>query len=119
MDESSSPRPDADDDEAGDETLVVAVTRSGGFAGLTRVWKAAPREDEASRWRDLISRCPWDERPAEDARGADRFRWSIHATCRPDEDRTADLPDRALIGPWRELVDAVREWSDERRDRAD
>ena len=56
-------------------------------------------------------RCPWDERLDLDPRGADRFQWSIRAQCAPDEEREADLPDRAVTGPWRELVDAVREWS--------
>jgi hypothetical protein len=109
-------RPEADEGSGiPSPTLLVAVTRTGGFAGLTRQWKAEPGEDEASDWVALISRCPWDEPVVEaDRRGADRFQWNIHATCGPDEDRTADLPDGALTGAWRELVDAVREWSDGR-----
>lgn len=130
MDETSSPQPDGPDASAlgsadasagesrdhseGESTsdtaaLVVAVTRTGGIAGIERVWTAEPREDEASVWADLIARCPWDDTARPDVRGADRFLWNIHARCGPD-DREADLPDRALTGAWRDLVDAVREW---------
>lgn len=122
---SSPPRDDAEPQESGGDPgapgrdaeretdpPVVAVTRSGGFAGLTKVWTAEPRPEEAPVWVDLIERCPWDEPVDRDAGGADRFVWSIHATCGRDDDRTADLPDRALLGPWRALVDAVREWNE-------
>src|SRR4051812_21346893 len=112
MDETSSPEAD-EGSSIPLPALLVAVTRTGGFAGMTRRWTAEPREDEASEWVTLISRCPWDE-PADEAdrRGADRFQWNIHATCGPDQDHRADLPDGALTGAWRELVDAVRGWSD-------
>ena len=108
MDETSSPEPDP---APADPALVVAVTRTGGFAGLTRRWTAEPREDEAPVWIDLIARCPWDERADVEPGGADRFVWRIRAQCLPDEEREADLPDRAVTGPWRDLVDAVREWT--------
>lgn len=114
MSESRSPRPDGGSSD-GSPLLVVAVKRTGGFAGLTKVWTAQPREDEASTWVALISRCPWDDPVDGDQRGADRFQWNIHAQCGPDEDREAELPDRALTGPWRELVDAVRDWTDGNR----
>jgi hypothetical protein len=115
MDESSNPQPD-EGSALPVAALVVAVTRTGGLAGLTRSWTAEPREEEASAWIALISRCPWDD-PAggADRRGADRFQWSIRARCAPDEDHTADVPDGALTGAWRDLVDAVREWSDAQR----
>ncbi|WP_345801977.1 protealysin inhibitor emfourin [Microbacterium sp. AZCO] len=93
-------------------TLVVAVTRTGGFAGLTKQWRAEPREDEASVWISLISRCPWDDPAERDMRGADRFQWNIRAQCGDEDDREAELADSAVTGPWRELVDAVRDWND-------
>jgi len=99
--------------------LLVAVTRTGGFAGMTRVWKAEPPKDEATAWIALIDRCPWDQRPDLDPRGADRFQWSIRAQCAPDREREADLPDSAVTGPWRELVDAVRAWTTDRPQSAD
>ncbi|MEU1972422.1 protealysin inhibitor emfourin [Microbacterium sp. NPDC019599] len=108
MDQTRSPEPDGPTESP---ALVVAVTRTGGFAGLTRVWTAEPREDEASTWIALIGRCPWDETLDLDPQGADRFQWSIRARCGPDDDREAELPDRAVQGPWRELVDAVRDWA--------
>lgn len=111
MEDTSSPQPD-DGLPREQSALVIAVTRTGGLAGLTKVWTAEPREDEAPVWVDLIDRCPWDAPIDGDPRGADRFVWNIHATCGPAEDRRADLPDRAVTGPWRELVDAVRDWSD-------
>ena len=113
MNQTRRPEPD---DERHDVAapLLVAVTRTGGFAGLTRVWKAEPPEDEAPQWIALIDRCPWDERTDRDARGADRFQWSIRAQLDADAAREADLPDSALTGPWRELVDAVRAWTTER-----
>ena len=112
-------RPEPDDEPNGDAApLLVAVTRTGGFAGLTRAWKAQPPEDEASEWIALIDRCPWDECADQDPRGADRFQWSIRAQFRTDGVREADLPDSALTGPWRELVDAVRAWTSDRSQHA-
>ena len=117
MDHTGSPEPD---EEATDSSvpLLVAVTRTGGFAGITRIWTAEPPEDEASEWIALIARCPWDEPLDLDLRGADRFQWSIRAQCAPDDEREAELPDSAVTGPWRELVDAVRAWRMERPQRA-
>ena len=45
-----------------------------------------------------------------DAGGADRFVWNIEAHCGPRQ-KQAELPDRAVQGPWRELVDEVRAFS--------
>jgi hypothetical protein len=113
MDQTGRPEPDRK--PAGAEApLLVAVTRTGGFAGIPRVWKAEPPEDQAPEWITLIDRCPWDEHPDRDTRGADRFQWSIRAKCAPDQEREADLPDSAVTGPWRDLVDAVRAWTSDR-----
>lgn len=85
--------------------VVIAVVRTGGIAGIRRRWRVEPDPDEAGDWIALIERCPWDEAPG--GSGADRFVWSIRVRT-PSERREQELPDDALDGPWRELVDAVR-----------
>ncbi len=123
-----SPDGDGAATEAAVQPVEVAVKRTGGFAGLTKQWRAEPAAAEASVWIDLIAQCPWDapgtpgdaER-GEAARGdgaggrppagADTFTWWIHARCGDEDEREAELPDDALVGAWRDLVDAVREWS--------
>lgn len=113
-----------------DAPVEVAVTRSGGFAGITRRWRAEPPPAEASQWRELIGQCPWDAAPAvrsgkgsetdgipvadtgtKERPGADRFVWGIYARCGEDVERETELADDELVGAWRELVDAVREWN--------
>ncbi|MET0736177.1 MAG: protealysin inhibitor emfourin [Microbacterium sp.] len=92
------------------QPLLVAVTvvRTGGIAGTRREWRAEPPAEEAPRWIELIEECPWDAAVELSAsRGADRFVWRIDARCGPRE-RGAELPDSAVHGPWRELVDHVR-----------
>jgi hypothetical protein len=94
---------------ADDLRVIVTVTRSGGIAGIRRSWRAQAEEDAASRWIARIEECPWDaveqSRPAE---GADRFMWDVNARC-GEEARRAELADSDVQGPWRELIDAVRE----------
>lgn len=41
----------------------------------------------------------------------DGFVWFIRATWSGTDPREAELPDDAVVGAWRDLVDAVREWS--------
>ncbi|MGP3535378.1 protealysin inhibitor emfourin [Microbacterium sp. RD1] len=89
-------------------SVVVTVVRSGGIAGMRRQWQAAPDPDEAPRWRAMVESCPWDD-PGTDAGGADRFIWSIRADDGDDVAREAEVPDSHLEGPWRTLVDAVRD----------
>jgi len=125
------PEPDApspDPPGAADPTpaVEVDVARTGGIAGITRRWSAQPPESEASEWISLIDRCPWNEAPspagAEDRQSAptappratpmpDGFVWIIRATCSRADPREAELPDDEVVGAWRELVDAVRDWS--------
>ena len=89
-----------------DAQVVIAVVRTGGIAGIRRQWRVEAASDDAVEWVDLIDRCPWDQE-TESGRGADRFMWSIRART-PSERRERELPDSALDGPWRALVDAVR-----------
>ncbi|MEI3843125.1 MULTISPECIES: protealysin inhibitor emfourin [Microbacterium] len=87
--------------------VVVIVIRTGGIAGIPRRWRAMPAPDEEERWISLVERCPWDA-PDRDEPGADRFRWRIEART-PAGRRERELPETQLDGPWRTLVDAVRE----------
>ena len=116
--EPDAPKPDA--------PIEVDVARTGGFAGITRRWTALPPPDEASEWISLIDSCPWDEAPTPtpDERPAnpsavvahrdpvpDGFMWWIRASWSGAFTKEAELPDDAITGAWRELVDAVREWN--------
>ena len=96
-------------DDTGNLVVVVTVTRTGGIAGLRRMWRAEAGADDAATWITLIEGCPWDALRFERfAAGADRFMWSVDARCGPEK-RQAELADSAVQGPWRELIDAVRE----------
>lgn len=98
----------AADDTAGGRTLVeITVVRSGGFAGLVRIWRVRAPADAEPRWIALIDACDWDGGGDAPGRGADRYQWDIEASAPPARHR-AQVPDDALRGPWRELVDAVR-----------
>jgi hypothetical protein len=37
--------------------------------------------------------------------------WWIRARCGDDLDRETELPDAEVVGAWRQLVDAVRDWN--------
>ncbi|WP_111721503.1 protealysin inhibitor emfourin [Homoserinimonas sp. OAct 916] len=54
----------------------------------------------------LIKRAPWDAETDESS-GADRFTWQIRAQYGPRE-HTAELPEHAVQGPWRDLIEEVR-----------
>jgi hypothetical protein len=102
---------DPTSDDAGGPQPAVAVTviRTGGFAGLRRTWRAEADERDAPHWITLIEGCPWDAVESGDAAaGADLFVWRLKARC-GHERREAELADPDVQGPWRELIDAVRE----------
>lgn len=105
MTEQPSPDP-----TAAQSAVEVDVARTGGVAGMTRRWSAQPPEAEASEWISLIDRCPWDDAGRDDA-VADGFVWFIRATWSGTDAREVELPDGAVVGAWRELVEAVREWN--------
>ncbi|GAA1985595.1 protealysin inhibitor emfourin [Microbacterium pumilum] len=89
--------------------VAVTVIRSGGFAGLRRTWRAEAGEDEAPHWVTLIEGCPWDAvRIGTGPAGADLFMWRLDVRC-GDRRRAAELADPEVRGPWRDLIDAVRE----------
>ncbi|MET4640131.1 protealysin inhibitor emfourin [Mycetocola sp. 2940] len=105
--------------------MKVTVTRSGGFAGIARRWQVSvEQEPDEESWIMLLRRLPWDEVPQEPAQ-PDRYLYRIN--CEPRQDgqddgersnrresaiaqpREAVIPEQRLTGPWRELVDRVRE----------
>lgn len=83
--------------------MRVTVTRSGGFAGLTRVWSVRIEEqpDEA-QWRELLEQLPWDSAD-ESTDDPDRFVYRVNC-----ESRESTISEQNLSGPWRELVEKVQ-----------
>ncbi|MEV4687722.1 hypothetical protein [Microbacterium sp. LWH3-1.2] len=127
------PSPDATASSAAPPAVEVDIARTGGIAGITRRWSAQPPVAEAPQWITLIDRCPWgeagtstgehdDDAPAAPPRSAPRrrdpmpdgFVWFIRATWSGADAREAELPDDEVVGAWRELVDAVRDWNRQR-----
>lgn len=92
--------------------MKISVERTGGIAAMTRVWTVDAKTDTArNQWQPLVEACPWDAVPrtpraaAEKFSGAqpDRFIYSIRAG-----QHRAALPEQAVTGPWRVLVDSAR-----------
>ncbi|MGO4120382.1 protealysin inhibitor emfourin [Arthrobacter sp. YAF16] len=90
--------------------MKITVQRSGGVAGMERVWSVqAVTPDDRDQWQPLIEACPWDDLPGPAAAESggipqpDRFVYRIRAG-----QRRATLPERDLVGPWRTLVDSMR-----------
>jgi|GEM_PF-488741 len=92
--------------------VVIRVTRSGGVAGIRRTWSVESAESDG--WAPLVDGCPWSDEPKSyepESHGPDRFVWFIEVRA-PEPARAAQLPDAAVQGPWRRLVDRVREQGD-------
>jgi hypothetical protein len=97
--------------------MKIKVERTGGIAAITRVWTVDARTDsDLSQWQPLVEACPWDSVPSTPRAAAaafsapqpDRFLYSITAG-----QRRAALPEQALTGPWRVLVDTARAAAEE------
>jgi hypothetical protein len=86
--------------------LSILVVRSGGFAGISQQWRVEAHDD-AQEWLELVRACPWGA-VGQDAASRDRFVWRIEAHL-PRAVHRASVPDAHLVGPWRELVDRVKE----------
>jgi hypothetical protein len=84
--------------------VAIRVTRSGGVTGMLRVWRVESFDPDG--WQPLVDACPWDDGPRPAT--PDRFVWRIEVRA-PEPTREAELPETAVEGPWRELVDRVRE----------
>lgn len=93
---------------ANDERFAIVVVRSGGIAGLSKQWRAEPDPERAPHWRELVDSCPWDAPPAQ-ASGADRYQWRIEVRRGDAAVHQARLTDGQIAGPWRMLVDEVRQ----------
>ncbi len=98
------PQPEAEN--AG--RLIIIVVRSGGIAGLSTQWRAEADAADAPRWRELVEKCPWDA-ASEPSPGADRYQWRIEVHHDETPVHRARLGDGQVRGPWRTLVDEVRE----------
>lgn len=84
--------------------MKITVTRSGGFAGLTRVWSVeVSNHPDGEQWKELIDRLPWDQN---DPTSEEPDRYSYRVRCDRNE---ATISERGLTGPWRELLDRVRQ----------
>ena len=83
------------------------MSRTGGMAGMTRTWSVRVDDaaDDRADWDALLAECPWGE-PAPPTPGTDRFVYLVRAG-----DREARLGEAAVDGPWRRLVDRVRDAS--------
>ncbi len=98
--------------------MKISVERTGGIAAMTRVWTVEAQSETAiNQWQPIVEACPWDAVPrtpraaaAEYEGQPDRFIYSIRAG-----DRRAALPERAVTGPWRVLVDSARAAAEESR----
>lgn len=84
----------------------ILVVRSGGFAGLREQWQV-DAHDDVEEWLALVRACPWGVIGRDEA-SRDRFVWRIEARL-PRTVRTASVPDALLVGPWRALVERVKE----------
>ncbi len=89
--------------------MDVIVSRSGGLAGIRLVWKVQV-DDRPDRddWVLLLRGIPWDDVPPQPPE-PDRYTYRIQ--CPPHD---ATLAERQLTGPWRVLVDRVRESTEPR-----
>ena len=95
--------------------MKITVQRSGGIAALTRIWSVdAVSPDDKNRWVPIVEACPWDEAKsqAQASNEPDRFMYSIRAG-----QRRATLPERAVTGPWQELVECAKAEGSESRGR--
>lgn len=92
--------------------MRVEVTRSGGFAGISRGWQAdVDDQPDKDKWLILIDDLPWDDVPAQPSE-PDRYTWIIRIAPRAEADEPAHeaaLPEQALTGGWKELVDRVQD----------
>ena len=80
------------------------MTRTGGFAGLTATWTVLVDEQpDSDEWTRLVAALPLapGNKPAPQP---DRYVYRIQVAR-----RQVTLPEQALDGPWRELVDRVQE----------
>ncbi|KZX20044.1 Protease PrtS precursor [Rathayibacter tanaceti] len=84
--------------------MDVIVSRSGGFAGLRRVWRVDVEQQPDERaWRELLGSLPWDDADGDSPGRPDRFVYEIRV-----QTHRVRLGESELDGAWRELVDRVK-----------
>lgn len=84
--------------------MRITVVRTGGVAGIRREWTVVvEQQPDAASWRELLEHVPWEAPPAQDGR-PDRYVYLIRSA-----QYEVQLGESALDGPWRELVERVRD----------
>ena len=105
--------------DGGGHELRITVARSGGIVGIGPTWAVTvSAEADVDSWLSLVESCPWDPpeigaREAGEAApiggGVDRFVYTIRVFLPTEEERDARVPEQHLDGPWRDLVDRVKD----------
>ncbi|MCC3265749.1 hypothetical protein MUG94_15315 [Arthrobacter gengyunqii] len=84
--------------------MKIVVIRTGGFAGLTRIWSTHVSTEEAEQqWLPLLQEPP-PQKPA----GSDRFVYEISVGP-----AAVTLPEHCVQGKWRDLVERARKGGEE------
>lgn len=84
--------------------MKVVVTRSGGFTGLSVTWEVqVDAQPDPAAWHALVAELPWNA-VADRAPQPDRFIYRIRC-----DHHEATLTEPDLEGPWREIVERVRQ----------
>jgi hypothetical protein len=84
--------------------MKITVVRSGGILGTPRRWEVTLDDrDDRESWLMLVRELPWNETPRVPP-APDRYVYRISCAR-----RKVVLPEQALVGGWRELVDRVRD----------
>ena len=82
--------------------MRIVVVRTGGFAGLTKVWSTQVSSEEAEQeWLPLLQ-----DPPPEHPGGADRFVYEFQVG-----QTAVTLPEQCVQGRWRDLVERARQAS--------
>lgn len=84
--------------------MKIVVVRTGGFAGMRRIWTAQVSPEEARQWLPLLADLPQED-PGQPE--PDRFQYEITVG-----QQAVVLPERLVRGPWQELVERVRSEAD-------
>ncbi|QWT23852.1 hypothetical protein KPL76_14460 [Subtercola sp. PAMC28395] len=104
----------------------MSVARSGGFAGLNRIWTAEASGDaDVGAWCTLLDECSWESDPGthstdppvgsipvDESTAPDRFTYRISVSTSTDDgaqpERRAVVAESDLTDSWRELIDRVK-----------
>ena len=87
--------------------MKVIVSRSGGITGIRVTWQVrVDVQPDVAWWQTLIDGLPWDEVEVSEP-NPDRYVYRIR--CAPHE---VVLAEPQVQGPWRELVERVKEVND-------